>query len=61
MRRRQVSWFLVTAVLAVLVAFTAPAFPMAQEKTDSNEKGPAGQEVDAEVEEDHRRQAPLNV
>jgi hypothetical protein len=37
MRRRQVSWFLVTAVLAVLVAFTAPAFPMAQEKTDSNE------------------------
>jgi hypothetical protein len=34
MKRRELGWFVATAVLALLVAATAPAFPMVQGDTD---------------------------
>ena len=39
MKRRQVGWFVATAVLTLLAAATAPAFPTVQSDTDPDPPG----------------------
>jgi hypothetical protein len=42
MNRRHIAWFVATAVLTLVAAATAPAFPMSQGDTDPEPPGKAG-------------------
>ena len=59
MARRQMVWFMALAMLTLLAAFSAPAFPMTQTKADEDVPATQEEKADESVETILKRQEEL--